>query len=168
MTYEPPPPPGNYQGQPSGSYPGQPQGGYQGDYQGQPAGYYQGQPPGYYEQQPRRSSGLAIAALVCGVLALLSSWTVIGGILLGIVAVVLGFVALSKIKRGLAAGRGMAITGIVTGVLGAVLAIALIAVGVSLLNSDSGQRLQDCLADAGNDDAAIAQCQRQYQDDLGG
>ena len=125
--------------------------------------------PGYgYAQPQRRSSGLAIAALVCGVLALLSSWTVIGGILLGIIAVVLGFVALSRAKRGLAAGRGMAITGIVTGVLGAILAVALIAVGVSLLNSDAGQQLQDCLRDAGNDEAAVAQCQREYQDDLGG
>ena len=125
--------------------------------------------PGYgYPQPQRRSSGLAIAALVCGVLALLSSWTVIGGILLGAVAVILGFVALARVKRGLAAGRGLAIAGIITGILGTVLAIALIAVGVSLLNSDAGQRLQDCLSDAGNDDAAIAQCQREYQDDLGG
>ena len=124
--------------------------------------------PGYYQAQPSRSSGLAIFALVCGVLALLSSWTVIGGILLGTVAVVLGIVALSRIKRGLGAGRGMAITGIVTGILGTVLAIALIAVGVSLLNSDAGQRLQECRRDAGNDDAAVAQCQRQYEDDLGG
>ena len=123
---------------------------------------------GYGMQPQRRSSGLAIAALVCGVLALLSSWTVIGGILLGLIAVVLGIVALSRVKRGLAAGRGMAIAGIVTGILGTVLAIALIAVGVSLLNSDAGQQLQDCLADAGNDDAAVAECQRQYQEDLGG
>ena len=128
-----------------------------------------GPPPGYGIQHPqRRGSGLAVAALVCGVLALLSSWTVIGGILLGIVAVVLGIVALSRVRKGLAAGRGMAIAGIVTGILGAVLAVALIGIGVSLLNSDEGQRLQDCLRDAGNDNAAVAECQRQYQDDLGG
>ncbi len=123
--------------------------------------------PSYYQTQPRRGSGMAIAALVLGVLALLTCWTVIGGILLGVIAVVLGLVALSRIRKGLAEGKVMAVIGIVTGVLGVVLAIALIALSVSLLNSDSGQNLQDCLQDAGNDTAAQAQCQREFQDDLG-
>ncbi len=124
--------------------------------------------PGDYEtQQPQRGgSGLAIAALVLGVLALITCWTVIGGILFGLLAIALGFVAMSRAKRGLSGGRGMAIAGVVLGALGLILSIVLISVGLSLLNSDSGQQLQECLEGAGNDAAAQAQCQRELQDDL--
>ena len=125
--------------------------------------------PGYYEtQQPRRGgSGLAVAALVLGVLALITCWTVIGGVLGGLLAIVLGFFALSRVKRGLGGGRGMAITGIVLGALGLVLAVALVSVGLSFLNSDTGQQLQECLQKAGDDMAAQEQCRRELQDDLG-
>ena len=124
--------------------------------------------PGYYEtQQPRRGgSGLAIAALVLGVLALITSWTVIGGVLCGLLAIGLGFVASSRAKRGMGGGRGMAIAGIVLGALGLVVAIALVSVGLSFLNSDSGQQLQECLRKAGDDVAAQEQCQRQFQEGL--
>src|SRR5688572_28977722 len=124
-------------------------------------------PPPYSNTQPSRGgSGLAITALVLGVLALLSSWTVVGGILLGLGAVIVGFVALSKIKQGRAGGKVTAIIGIITGALGLLAAVALIAIGASLLNSESGQNLQDCLEDAGNDQEAQAECQREFQDEL--
>ena len=128
----------------------------------QPApGYYQPQP-----QPPRGGSGLAIGALIAGVLALVSFWTVFGGILLGVVAIVLGLVALSRVRKGLAGGRGMAIAGIVTGALGLVLGIAWAAFLSNLLNSDSVQNLQDCLQEAGNDEAAQSQCERDFDDEL--
>jgi hypothetical protein len=124
-------------------------------------------PPPYAQSQPSRGgSGMAITSLVLGVLALLSSWTVIGGILLGLAAVILGLIALSKIKRGQAGGKAMAIIGIIAGALGLIIAVALIAIGASLLNSESGQNLQDCLEDAGNDQEAQAQCQREFQEEL--
>ena len=123
--------------------------------------------PSYYQTQPRRGgSGLAIAALVLGVLAVLTSWTVVGGILLGLIAVVLGFMALSRAKRGLAGGRAMAIIGVITGILGIVLSVALISIGVSLLNSEPVKDLQECLREAGNDEAAQAACERQAREDL--
>ena len=125
-----------------------------------------GQPQTYGETQPRPGSGMAITALVLGVLALLTCWTVVGGILLGLVAVVLGIVALSKIKRGRASGKPMAIIGIITGALALLAAVALIAVGASILNSESGQNLQDCLADAGTDADAQAECQQEFQEEL--
>ncbi len=123
--------------------------------------------PNYQSTQPRQGgSGMAIAALVLGVLAVLTSWTVIGGILLGLVAIVLGFIASSRAKRGQGGGRVMAILGILAGALGVVLSIVLIYIGVSFLNSDSGQDLQDCLRQAGTDEAAQTQCQREVEDDL--
>ena len=124
--------------------------------------------PGYYQQQPARGgSGMAIAALVLGLLAVLTSLTVIGGILLGLAAIVLGLVALRRARRGQGGGRVMAIIGIIAGAVGIALSIALIAAGISLLNSDSGQDLQACLQEAGTDEAAQAQCQRDFAEDFG-
>jgi Domain of unknown function (DUF4190) len=126
-------------------------------------------PPPYGQPQPqqhRGGSGMAITALVLGVLALLTCWTVVGGIFLGLVAIILGFIASSRAKHGRAGGRAMAIIGIVTGALGLVISIGLIALGASLLNSDTGQNLQDCLQDAGQDETAQAECQREFQEEL--
>lgn len=125
-------------------------------------------PPPYAQNPPHNSagSGMAITALVLGVLALLSSWTVIGGILLGLAAVIVGLLALSRIKQGRAGGKAMAIIGIVTGVLGLAVSVGLIAIGASLLNSESGKNLQDCLENAGDDQQAQAECQRDFQDEL--
>lgn len=128
-----------------------------------PAG--QGQPQGQ-ASEPKRGSGMAVAALVLGLLALFGSITVVVGILFGLVAIILGFIASGRAKRGQGGGRGMAITGIVTGFLGVVLAIALVAVGVTFLNSDTGQNLQECVENAGNDQAALTDCQTEFEDDL--
>lgn len=65
-----------------------------------------------------KPKGLAIAALVLGILSLVAFWMPILGALLGLVAIILGAVALSKVKKGTAGGRGLAIAGVVTGVLG--------------------------------------------------
>jgi hypothetical protein len=56
------------------------------------------------------SNGLAIAAMVVGIIALVLSWVPFVGIALGITAVVLGIIALKK-----ANSKGMSIAGIVTG-----------------------------------------------------
>jgi hypothetical protein len=119
-----------------------------------------------YDAQPAarpRGAGMAIAALVLGIFAVLLCWTVVGGILLGLVAVVLGFIAAGRAKRGAAAGRGMAIAGIVLGALGLLLSVALIALGVSFLNSPDAKNLQQCLRDANGDQAKTQQCQRDFQ-----
>ncbi len=131
------PPPGN--NQPPGGY-----GGY-------------GQQPGY--PPAKQGSGLAIAALVVGILAVLSGITVLGGILLGLVAIVLGAIASSKAKKGTGGGRGMAIAGIVLGVLGLVIAGAIIALGVSIFGD-----INSCVDDAGGDQAAINQCEKDFNE----
>jgi Domain of unknown function (DUF4190) len=64
-------------------------------------------------------TGMAVAAMVCGicgvVLSLCGGWT----IALSIVGIVLGAFGVQKANRGQAGGRSMAITGIVTGAVGA-------------------------------------------------
>ena len=140
---------------------------------GSQAGYsqsgWQGQ-PGEYGAPPHRSSGgngLGIAALVLGVLGLLTSWLVVGG-LLGLIAVVLGAVALSKAKRGAAApsSRGMGIAGIVLGVVSILIAGAIAATVGSLLGSEEGKQLRECLEQAGPDQAAQQSCQQRFQQEI--
>jgi hypothetical protein len=165
-SYPPPPPPGDPQGQPGGYYPPQGQGG-QHPPQDQQGGYYPPQGPGGYYQQPqKRGSGMAIAALILGSIALLSCWTIVGGILFGLVAIVLGFIASRRAKRGEAGGRGMAITGIVMGLLGLVLSIAIVAVIGAFWNSDTVKEYRECLADAGSDAAALDECESRFNDDV--
>ncbi|HWC26176.1 MAG TPA: DUF4190 domain-containing protein [Solirubrobacteraceae bacterium] len=77
----------------------------------------------------RRRSGKATAALVCGILSL-----VLFGIILGAVAIVLGVAARKEIAADPALeGDGMALAGIITGAVGAVLAIVLIALGAGFV-----------------------------------
>lgn len=133
---------------------------------------YGSMPPSGQQGQPGRpvvgGSGMATAALVLGILALLTSWTVFGGVILGLLAVILGFLAVRKASRGLATGRGRAIAGIVLGLLSIAIAVALIAIGVSILNSEEAQNLQDCLRDAGSNQSEITQCEDEFRDQVGG
>lgn len=118
---------------PQGQYPqGQySQGQYpQGQYpQGQfpPAGY--GQP---YGAPPSGSNGLAITALVLGVLAVITFWLPPLALVLGIVAVVLGFLGMRKADE--VGGRGLAIGGLVTGAIGLLIGLGLIILGALIWN----------------------------------
>ena len=77
--------------------------------------------PGYYV--PVANSGLAIASMVCGILAVLTCH--VGGIF-GIPAVICGHLAISAIQKSPVpmTGRGMAVAGLVTGYLGILFSLA--------------------------------------------
>lgn len=104
-----------------------------------PAYNMQGGYPGY---QPTPSSALAIASLILGVIGLLSGWLIFGGVL-GLVGVILGIVALVKVKNGTASGKGMAIGGIVTGALGMIAAAAMMVLGIVLASQCVENAVQD-------------------------
>jgi hypothetical protein len=112
-------------------------------------------------------NGLGTAALVLGILALVTCWTVIGGVVLGVLAVIFGLIGRGRVKRGEATNGGSALAGIITGALGILAAAALIAVGVSILNSPAGKNLQSCLSSAGSNSAAQQSCQDQYRQQVG-
>ena len=117
---------------------------------------------GSVQRGPARN-GLGIAALVLGILGLLTSIFIVGGAL-GLIAIILGVMGLGRVKRGQATNRGMAITGIVLGVLALIIA-ALAALGVAtFLNSN----LADCLEQAGQDQAAIDACAQEFERDVTG
>lgn len=109
-------------------------------------------------------NGLGIAALVLAIIALVFVWSVIGGVVLGAAAVVLGFVGWGRVKRGEANNGGIAIAGIVLGILAIIVSLAFIAIWVNLYNHVGGGDYVDCLSKAGEDKQAIQQCADQFRD----
>lgn len=67
------------------------------------------------------TNGLAVAALVVGIVALISGWIPFWGFVVGVAAVVLGIIALKK-----PGGRGLAIAGLITGGLGALTGLLMV------------------------------------------
>ena len=154
---DPPPPGGGYGPPAPGGYP-PPPGGYApppGNWGG-PGGYGP-PPPGY---GPQQSKGLAVAALVLGIVGVVTFFLFVGG-LLGIVALVLGIVAIRQTRKGQAGGQSMAIAGTILGgaaiVITAIYAIALSAFFVKFGTQFSN--FQDCLRHA-----TTAQEQRDCRD----
>jgi len=162
--------------QPQGQQPhGQQPHGQQGD---QP-GYGQAPPPPGYGQQPAYGqqphgqpgfgaggpagapkNGLGVAALVLGIIGVLSALFFIGGVL-GLVAIGLGIAARGRVKRREATNGGMALAGIILGILAALITAAVILFTVVFAGD-----VISCIADAGDDTAAVEQCEREFEDDL--
>lgn len=119
---------GSYGGQP-GQY-GQP---YPGQGYGQPypqAGY--GAPYGGYPgYQPRLPRGAAIGSLVCGLVALVTFCIPLLPVVLGLIALGLGVMTINRVRQGRGAGRGMAVTGMVSGTIGLLLGIVMLVTWIS-------------------------------------
>ena len=99
---------------------------------GQGAGGYG--PPQFGQAAPygrvgRGTNSLAIAALCCGI------GQIIAGPLAGIPAVILGFMSLGQISRSGEDGRGMAITGLVLGIVGLMLTVLVIILIVAIAHN---------------------------------
>lgn len=80
---------------------------------------YSGDP--YTAGPAQQGNGLAIAAMVCGIVGL-----VVAPVILGILALILGFIGLQRANAG-ARHRGMAIAGLVLGGIDLVIFIILLA-----------------------------------------
>jgi hypothetical protein len=160
----PPPPPPQYSGAPGG-YPPQ----YPPPYP-PGSGYYPPPPPqpyGAYAQPPAApKNGLGIAALITAIVSLPAALSIFGGFLLGIVAIVLGFVGYRRAKKGEATNGGIAIAGIVLGFLGIILSAAVIAFGVWGFFQVGGRDYVDCMQKAGNNTAAQTQCENEFRGNL--
>ena len=138
---------------PPGPYPPGP---YPGAYPPAPYGdYYQGPPPA-----PK--NGLGVAALVVAIIALIGSVFVVGGII-GIAAVILGFIARGRAKSGEATNGGVALAGIILGVVSIIAGLAFIAIWVSLFKEVGATDYFDCLEQAGQDRSAVQQCSDEFR-----
>ncbi|QLY31037.1 DUF4190 domain-containing protein [Nocardia huaxiensis] len=150
------PPPGQYGEQ----YPSPPPGGYP-----QQPGGYSPPPPGggqqYWQESPK-GKGMAITAMVLGIIALPAILTVVGGILLGLVAAILGLIAIVKIRGGRAGGMGMAITGVVLGIIGIIGSVIWGLIIWTAAEETGFTDYIDCAQKAGSDQAKLDQCEREF------
>lgn len=158
----------SYQGQPAQ----QNQYGYGQDasYQAQPADYnyqqnsYQqqpqqdaygyGQPAGYPYAAPvtKKAPGMALAAMILGIAAVLTGFLVFGA-LLGIAAIILGALSLKKTKE-VGAGKAFALTGIITGAVSVLISICMLFVYISFF-----QTAEKCLEVGTEDGHGNVVCQ---------
>jgi prepilin signal peptidase PulO-like enzyme (type II secretory pathway) len=93
---------------------------------------------------------MGTAALVLGILGLLSFWTLIGGIVLGLLGLIFGVIGRKRAARGEASNGGMALAGAITGGIALALSVVIIAIaGVFFLHHKTDiQKLRDCLSNA--------------------
>src|ERR1700694_276214 len=148
-AYPPPPPPQPYSsGQYPGSYPPPPPVPYAGFTPPAPAG-------------PK--NGLGIAALVIAIVALVSVWSVFGGVILGRVAVIIGFAARGRVKRGEATNGGVAIAGIVLGLLAIVVGLVFIPIWINVFKDVGGNDYVNCISKAGSDANAVQKCADEFR-----
>jgi hypothetical protein len=134
----------------------------------QPAGAPFGQQPGGFGGHVTPKNGLGVAALVLGILSLPAAFTVIFGVLFGVLAIIFGVLGRGRAKKGQANNGGMATAGLVLGILGVVLSLVLAAVVGSLLSRGDFGSLTECLDAAGADQAAQENCATEFEDSITG
>jgi len=84
------------------------------------------------------TGGLAVAALIVGIVGVVLSFTVVFGFVLGAAAIVLGAIAIGRARTG-AGGKGMGIAGLALGCVAIVFAILMIVFVVNLGNTFDDQ-----------------------------
>jgi hypothetical protein len=109
-------------------------------------------------------NGLGIATLVLAIIGLVVCWTVVGGVPLGLCAVIIGFVAWGRVKRGEATNGGVAIAGIVLGFLAIIVSLVFIPIWIGVFGEIGATDYVDCVSRAGSNDKAIQQCADQFRD----
>lgn len=130
-----------------------------------PGGYGGGYPGGHGGPPARPRNGIGIAALVLGILAVLSFWLVIGG-LLGLIAIALGIIGIVRAGKGVATNRGVAISGLVLGIVGLLATVAYVVFVANLFTSIGGGDFVQCVQSSGGSQSAVEQCQRQFEERL--
>ena len=128
----------------------------QNSYQQQPQqdAYGYGQPAGYPYAAPvtKKAPGMALAAMILGIAAVLTGFFVFGA-LLGIAAIILGALSLKKTKE-VGAGKAFALTGIITGAVSVLISICMLFVFISFY-----QTTQKCLEVGTEDGHGNVVCQ---------
>jgi hypothetical protein len=115
-------------------------------------------------------NGLGVAALVLGILSLV--FMVLFppvGVIVGILAVVFGIIGVRRVRRGEATNRGQALAGGITGGVGLVVSVALLAIVGAFIFSHRTQidRLTQCLNNAHTQHARDV-CQQQFRNSVRG
>lgn len=130
----------------------------------------QPQPGAYGEPYSTRpKNGLAVVALVFGIVALLVCWIPVVGLVLAVVGLILGIVGLRRARKGLATNRGVALGAVVVGVVATVASlVATVLIGWFAYTAwnNGGAEYANCAAQAGQNEAALEQCEQQYGNEI--
>jgi hypothetical protein len=113
-------------------------------------------------QTTQQGNGLAVAALVLGIIGVLVSWIpcvgTILGILLAVLAIIFGFVGKSKANQGAPHG-GLAIAGLAAGFLALIVSIGIPLVGLAIV----GTAVHDQVQQQGGFEGMMKQAQEEGQ-----
>ena len=113
------------------------------------------------------ANGLGIAALILAIVALLLTWSVIGGLIFGVIALILGFLGRGRYRRGEATNGGVATAGLALGAVACVLSLVFIGIwvyfGARWFEDIGGRDYVSCLQEAGDDTAAQQQCEKEFE-----
>jgi len=84
-----------------------------------------------------RTDGLAIGALICGILSLVCAWPFCLGIALGPAGAIMGYISRNRIAAsgGALAGGGLALAGLVLGIIGFLASAAWALIWILLVSS---------------------------------
>ncbi|MGH3562990.1 MAG: DUF4190 domain-containing protein [Mycobacterium sp.] len=163
MTQPPDKPPEPPEHQPSSTPCWQPAGG---GYPPPPYPYPPPPYPGFAAPPSGPKNGLGIASLVVAIAGLVTALSVIGGVVLGSVAVLLGFLGHARVKRREADNGAVAVAGIVLGALAIVAGIACIFIYVGIWKSVGGSDYVDCMTKAGSDPVLQQQCTDRFREEF--
>ncbi|WP_181766885.1 DUF4190 domain-containing protein [Streptomyces albidus (ex Kaewkla and Franco 2022)] len=106
-------------------------------------------------------NGFGVAALTLGLIGAVLFWTILGGLLLGLLAVIFGILGFRRGKRGQATNGTLAVVGAVIGGLALVASGVVLAIGISVLSSGDYEQLNDCVQRAGTQ-AEEQKCQEDF------
>ena len=115
-------------------------------------------------------NGLGVAAMVLGILSLVFMILFPPiGVVLGILALVFGIIGVRRVGRGEATNRGQAMAGWITGVIGLLISVALLAIVGSFIFTHRSQidTYTQCLRNAHTQHARDV-CQTQFQNSIRG
>ncbi|MDQ8701355.1 DUF4190 domain-containing protein [Streptomyces sp. LHD-70] len=102
-----------------------------------PGGQPMAPPP--FPVPPQPQNGLGITALVLGIIGAVLFFTVWGGIVLGVLALIFGLVGHSKARKGLATNKGVALSGAILGGIALIVSIVWLVVVVMAVQSVSDE-----------------------------
>ncbi|MGV0994015.1 MAG: DUF4190 domain-containing protein [Mycobacterium sp.] len=125
-------------------------------------------PPTYGDYYPGAApiirNGLGVASLVVAIIGLLLTITVAGGVVLGIIAIILGFVGLARVKRSEANNRGVALSGVILGVIAIVVGLLFIPLfWFPVFKQVGATDYVDCMQQAGQDSSKAQDCADQLR-----
>lgn len=106
-------------------------------------------PPPYATppQIPRRPvNWLGTTALAMAIVGLIFCWSVFGGVIFGVMAIIVGVNARGRVKRGEATNGAVATAGIALGVLAVVVSLAVIPIWVRLYQDVDAPAYVDCVS----------------------